>query len=345
MDIICLQTADPDAYYDILCETSRTFRLYCKTNAIRYHCFIGVKRGYFPWHACFNRMHMIKEVMDSGYGGWILYVDADAYIANLKFDLAGYLQNKSGYAMIVRPGSFNGKFWDINTGVMLINGSSERAVWLINRWLAAFLEIPDETLRSAADWGAIPHDQELLEKILWNNPELESDILKDLTQTLHSGPECGGAAFIEQVIRAVTGDEEERRRIIRWNVAESLRCYGCEVNPALTASRNEYQVEAKKIVNALYEGLLGRPADESGLKAHTEALTRAGVAYIIRDLINGAEFRNRFRSLYGPQLIERSPVQRRAAAVLGALCRETTNRVVNRALAAASMRFGRGSNH
>src|SRR6266851_7743923 len=130
--------------------------------------------------------------------------------------------------MIVRPGSFNGKFWDVNTGVMLINGCSDRAVWLMNRWLAAFLQIPDETLRSAAHWGAIPHDQELLEKILWDNSDLEPDILKDLTQTLHSGPESGGAAFIEQVIRAVTGDGEERQRIIRWNVAEALRSYGHE---------------------------------------------------------------------------------------------------------------------
>src|SRR5438132_11827726 len=109
---------------------------------------------------------MIKEILDSGFHGWILYVDADAYIANLKFDLAGYLQDKHGYAMILRPGAFTGEFWDVNIGVMLVNGNSERARWLVDRWLTAFLQIPDDRLKIASDWGSIAHDQELFQKIL-----------------------------------------------------------------------------------------------------------------------------------------------------------------------------------
>src|SRR6266436_878993 len=71
MDIICLQTADPFDYYEMLSETSKTVRLYCKDNGIHYHCYIGVKRGYFSWHANFNRIYMVKEVLDSGFRGWI----------------------------------------------------------------------------------------------------------------------------------------------------------------------------------------------------------------------------------------------------------------------------------
>jgi len=77
---------------------------------------------------------MVKEILDSGFRGWIIYVDADAYIANLKFDPAGYLKDKHGYAMILRPGAFTGEFYDVNIGVMLINGSSER--WAVGRSMA-----------------------------------------------------------------------------------------------------------------------------------------------------------------------------------------------------------------
>jgi len=335
MDIICLQTADPFDYYEMLCDTSKTVRLYCKDNGIHYHCYIGIKRGYFNWHASFNRIYMVKEILDSGFRGWILYVDADAYIANLKFDLTGYLKDKHGYAMILRPGAFTGEFCDVNIGVMLINGSSERAGRLVDQWLTAFLQVPDGVLRRASDWGSIPHDQELFQKILSDNPDLEPYILKDLSQTLHSGPEGGGTAFIEQVIRAVTGDDEERRRIIRWNVAEALRSYGREIDPALTASRNEYKLETRKIVTALYEGLLGRPPDERQLERHTEAFARSGLAYVVRDLIAGADFRSRFLSLNGRNQAERSRVQRGATDALGALCRVITDRL------GATLRFGR----
>jgi hypothetical protein len=332
MDIICLQTADPYAYYEMLCETSKTVRLYCKDNGIVYHCYIGIKRGYFGWHASFNRIYMLKEMLDSGFKGWILYVDADAYIADLNFDLRDYLRDKNGYAMILRPGAFTGEFYDVNIGVMLINASSEHAIWLVDQWLAAFRQVPDDTLRSAFDWGSVPHDQELFQRILSDNPDLEPHILKDLTQTLHSGPERGGAAFIEQVIRAVTGDDEERQRIISWNVAEALRSYGHAVDPSLTALRNEYKLETRKIVAALYEGLLGRSPDERQLECHTEAFTRSGLAYVVRDLIAGVEFRSRFLSLNGS---ERNRAPDGAAGTLGALCRVITDRL------GATLRFGR----
>ena len=67
MDIICLQTADPVDYYEMLYETSKTVRMYCKDKGIHYHCYIGIKRGYFSWHASFNRIYMVKEILDSGF--------------------------------------------------------------------------------------------------------------------------------------------------------------------------------------------------------------------------------------------------------------------------------------
>ena len=101
------------------------------------------------------------------------------------------------------------------------------------------------------------------------------------------------------------------------------------------ASRNEYKLETRKIVTGLYEGLLGRPPDERQLERHTEAFTRSGLAYVVRDLVAGSDFRSRFLGLNGQHQAVRNRVQRSAANGLGALCRVITDRL------GATLRFGR----
>jgi len=83
-------------------------------------------------------------------------------------------------------------------------------------------------------------------------------------------------------------------------------------------------------VTALYEGLLRRPPDKRELEHHTEAFRRSGLAYVVRDLVAGGDFQNRFRDVY--RLAEGSPVRRDRVRVLDTLRRVTTNRLVNRAL-------------
>ena len=53
-NIIALQTAAGADYEAMLRETEKVARLYCSRHQIEYRQFVGVKRGYFPWHACFQ---------------------------------------------------------------------------------------------------------------------------------------------------------------------------------------------------------------------------------------------------------------------------------------------------
>lgn len=69
MDVTFVQTADPVFYYAMLHETSRTVRAFCATNGLKYESYVGVKRGFMPWNATYNRVYMLKEMVDRGYTG------------------------------------------------------------------------------------------------------------------------------------------------------------------------------------------------------------------------------------------------------------------------------------
>lgn len=95
MGIVFVQTADPIRYRIFLEITSQTVREYCARHGFGYESFLGIARGYHPWQATYNRIPILRRWADSGFSGWICYLDADAYIADLAFDLRAYLrQNK-----------------------------------------------------------------------------------------------------------------------------------------------------------------------------------------------------------------------------------------------------------
>ena len=80
-----------------------------------------MKRDYYPWQASFNQVYMLKELLDRDEHDWIVYLDADAYVADLDFDLPAYLADRSGYGAIVTPAHDDGAWWDVNTGVLALN--------------------------------------------------------------------------------------------------------------------------------------------------------------------------------------------------------------------------------
>jgi hypothetical protein len=60
-DFIFLQTCDPDRYFAIWAAGSQTVRRYCAKQGFGYEAYIGIKSGYFPWHATYNRIFLFKE--------------------------------------------------------------------------------------------------------------------------------------------------------------------------------------------------------------------------------------------------------------------------------------------
>jgi hypothetical protein len=95
-----IQTCDPFNYRDMLGATSRNVTEYCRRHGHEYQAFIGIRRGVHAWHATFNRIPMLEDMVARGDCGWIVYLDADAYIEDLDFDLATYLSGLGDRAAV-----------------------------------------------------------------------------------------------------------------------------------------------------------------------------------------------------------------------------------------------------
>lgn len=210
------QTADADNYAEMLNITSRANRRYCERYGIEFETFLGIKRGYFPWHAAFNRIIYLKEQMDAGYDGWILYLDADAYVYGQGCDVRDLIKGGDG-DFYFAPGGGSGKKWDVNDGVFIINLGSSAARELIDAWYENFMETPDEVMQEAHDWYMIKADQQRLHEILMERPDLLDRLSMVPRQVLNDENAC----FIRQVLR-VAGTPEERLKIIKDGVEQAV---------------------------------------------------------------------------------------------------------------------------
>jgi hypothetical protein len=169
--IILMQTADPHLYSEMLWWTSVPNKLYAWRLGIEYQAFLGLKRGYFSWHACFNRLILLHDLLQRRYDGWVFYLDADAYVYDLGFDLHTYIGNLDGkIAMVAGPGGIEGHAWDINTGVFLINLGQRSGQEIISLWYDDFMSVSEEDLRNQSEWGM--DDQKRLHRVLQNHGEL-----------------------------------------------------------------------------------------------------------------------------------------------------------------------------
>src|SRR4051794_26053851 len=97
-----LQTADPQKYARVLEASAPSTRAFCALHGHEYETYVGVKRGRRPWHATFNRIDLLQEALDAGFDGWIVYLDADSFVVDLKFDLQAYLQQHPDAPLIAR---------------------------------------------------------------------------------------------------------------------------------------------------------------------------------------------------------------------------------------------------
>src|SRR5580704_4456719 len=95
-----LQTSDDLRYRKLFSVTSCANRIFCQRNNVTYTDYIGIKVGCHPWHATFNRILLLMEFLGENYRGWVIYVDADAYVADLNFEIQGFLQQRQGRAIL-----------------------------------------------------------------------------------------------------------------------------------------------------------------------------------------------------------------------------------------------------
>jgi hypothetical protein len=172
LEILILQTSDADNYIPIIQESSNPNKKYAKKIGAKYEKYLGIKRGCYPHHATYNRIHLLKELVDNNYKGWILYLDADALIADHQIDLRKYLielQNKGKSVNFHSAVPIDVKInhWDINAGVFAINLDTDFSKRLINCWYQFYeVSYTDQHYIDATQWDSILNDQTSLHNIL-----------------------------------------------------------------------------------------------------------------------------------------------------------------------------------
>lgn len=215
--IVSLQTADLDRYFPLLMITAEVNKLYCKLHNFEYRQFIGIKRGYFPWHATFNRIVMLKEMIDTGFRGWVFYLDADAYIVELSYKIQTII-NEVSKPVIMAPGGLSGAYWDVNSGVFLINLGEQISRDLALAWHADFMSTSDVQLRGAPEWRMVPSDQERLQRILREDQRF-SDCVGRANRKIFNDR---SGSFIRQALRADSNSWEERLSKVRKETSAVL---------------------------------------------------------------------------------------------------------------------------
>ncbi|WP_019832301.1 class I SAM-dependent methyltransferase [Sphingomonas sp. PR090111-T3T-6A] len=214
-EVLFLQTADAFRYAPMLAVTSITVTEYCRRHGFAYESFVGLKRGAWNWQATYNRIAQYKELLDRGFTGWAIYLDADAYIQDLDFDLPRYLADKGDRGAIFATSGVTGEHWDVNAGVAFINLGHEQGRQLVESWWQSFAQLSDERLEEAREWLDAGNDQDLLHQILRHDREVAGATLvesMDFINSMH-------ARFIRQHLRAQADNFETRLR----NIVDHIR--------------------------------------------------------------------------------------------------------------------------
>lgn len=278
MEIVFLQTADPFRYKRMLDATARTVTAYCQRHDFSYESYVGIKRGYFPWHATFNRMFQFRELLDRGFSGWAIYLDADAYVHDPEFELEAYLRSHADRAGIMTSIPGEPHPWCINAGVVLLNLGNPGGREIATRWLDRYLSIDDSRLRQMDVWDDGESDQSMLFELLHHNSHLREAVHYDDGSVINAH----NARFIRQLLRSLSPDLESRTRALE----------------ALTGSLHSGTTNLSTIiVSALYRSILGREPDQGGLTAYSNLVDVQGIeegtAYVANELLGSEEYRRR----------------------------------------------------
>jgi hypothetical protein len=211
---ILIQTSDNHAYSDMLDVTSRNTKAYCDRHGLAHRTFKGLKRGRWTWHATFNRIYMFKELLDEGYDGWAIYLDADAYIIDFDFPILSYLASRQESAGIVVHSGATASYWDINSGVICFNLQHPVAKRIINDWIRRHEEIFQAPEYCSEQRPFYFGDQRLIQQIFLDNPDWFAAMYLESQTVMNSMH----ATFIRHHLRAMTPDFEQRLAVIQQAV-------------------------------------------------------------------------------------------------------------------------------
>ena len=221
VEVIVCQTADPFRYAPMLAATAPNLIEYCRRHGLAYESFVGIKRGFWNWQASFNRVVMLKEIVERGFTGWVLYLDADAYVRDLDFDLPAYLREHRACAAIFARSGISDHAWDVNSGVALVNCGHPLGRRLVEEWAAAFEAFPDDVLRQMPEWRGAD-DQAMLHALLREQADIAAAVRVESMDLLNSAH----ARFVRQRLRAQFSTFDDRLQTIAEEVDAVMRAAG-----------------------------------------------------------------------------------------------------------------------
>lgn len=282
LELTILQTSDAFKYSRMLRASSRTAIEYCRRNGFAYESFVGIKRGFHGAQAAFNRIFMLDELIDRGYRGWALYMDADAYVFDLDFDLKAYLADKQDRSAIMTTIPGETVPWHINSGVLFFNLAHPQAIALVREWKRRFMQVPDERLQTLTSVWDHVNDQTMLYQSLDQDPALRGPVafVDPMLFNHHEG------SFIRQILNSLDGDIDSRTGKIESAVAAVLD--GASGRVATTAE--------ERVVSQLYRTILKREAD-LGSAGYAQLIAARGLEHGIPEvvdlLLDSPEYRDR----------------------------------------------------
>jgi hypothetical protein len=167
---------------------------------------------------------MFDELIAEGHDGWVIYIDADAFIVDLNFPIRQYLDSKSDRAGIVVHSGATPARWDINSGVMILNLRNPTAKLIVRDWIRRHEEIFEETEYLSSDRPTYFGDQRLLQQVLRENPNWFDTLhveTQDLMNSMH-------ASFIRHHIREITPDFSCRVSKLRQDVDNVMKRFSAD---------------------------------------------------------------------------------------------------------------------
>jgi hypothetical protein len=224
-DICILQTASGPEYEEMLRITSISNRAFCDLNQFQYRQYIGIKRGYYPWQSTYNRTAMLLELMREGFNGWILFIDADAYVKDLNFDLRSYISNLDDNIVMVADSGANTAKWDINAGVFLLNLGAEIGRRLVHDWSEREARnVPDRFLKAVVEpWGILPSGDEISnDQTMLHRAIIELNLIENIKVERHLLNYAHGK-FIAQIIRDPKKDNKDRIELIARDCSNTVK--------------------------------------------------------------------------------------------------------------------------
>jgi hypothetical protein len=153
----------------------------------------------------------------------VLYIDADAYVVDLGFDLWGFLAERQHCAMVPAMGGDGDPGWDVNVGVFFLNLGDPRGQALVRRWRELFHRaLPPSSLLVSSEPFEGHNDQGLLHAILREDAWLRSGVSAAPRELLGSSY----GSFIRQHLRAAHDSIADRVALLRQGAAAALAAGG-----------------------------------------------------------------------------------------------------------------------